>query len=144
LQRGQGLAAGVAQHEVERRETARPDRLDPLAGSETGQGHGRVEVVEDVQPRRVEHDLGRHHAIRAIRGNDRRFGIAQLAQCSRPDFLPVGIQRKAAALDLDQVAVFGVPGHVAFEKHDVVSLRRERPDQRPPQDGVTVTPRRTD
>lgn len=46
-QRGQGRAAGIAQHQRERRKPVRPDIFDRLAGGEARQRHGAVEIVED-------------------------------------------------------------------------------------------------
>ena len=93
-----------------------------------------------MQPRRVEHELGRRHPVRAVRGHDRGVGIAQLAQRRRPDLVPVGVQHQKPGFDLGQVAVLGVPWHIALEKYGAMALRSERPDQRPPQYGVAVAP----
>jgi len=56
----------------------------------------------------------------------------------------VGVQRGTAKGRIGQVAVPGIPGHVALEKQDVVPAAHQFTHQAAVGGGVAVAPRRSD
>src|SRR5205085_11498309 len=115
-------------------------RFERLAGSEACQGHRRVEIIENVLPRCLQHELGGFDPIRAVRGDHRRVGVSQLAAGDEAHLVPRAIENEPPTLDLGQIAVLCVPGNIAFEKHDKMAATHQRADQRSPQYRMAVAP----
>ena len=140
---GQGSAAGIAEDEIEAAQPGGGQVVNGLAGIETRQRNGRVQVVKHMQRRggRVESESGCAVGIGAVRSDEGGVRVDDLSLRLRRNRAPVAVKHQFSARKGSEVAVSGVVGHVLLEKDDLVPAQAQRRNQPAPQCGMTVTPR---
>jgi hypothetical protein len=111
-----------------------------VAARQLGQRHRRVDVVEAGGATRMGlHEAAHRDAIGHVGADHHRVGAGDLAapvlQCRE-----AVVEFEAAEIGVGQVAVRGIPGHVAFQEQHLVPARGEGGEQRPEGGRMAVAP----
>src|SRR5690348_1653379 len=77
----ESLTAGVAQHQIEVRESARANVSERVSLFDLLKGHRRVEIIEHAKSARIEDEIGGSDSVGAIRRHHRHIGIGEIARC---------------------------------------------------------------
>jgi hypothetical protein len=142
-QRLQRDSACVAQHEIKSAETFRREIIDRLAGGETRERHGRVQIVEHADQclrRIVEQQCGSSSRIGAIRSDDCGICARDLALRTREHRSPLVIQNEVSVRQIEQIAIGSVVRGVALKERNTMSAAHKRTDQAAPECRVPIPP----
>lgn len=140
LKATQRWTAGEGEVEVIARDLFRRE-IGACAARQTGERDGGVDIVEGAETRVALDEGADGYALRHEGADDHRIGRGDLL-APVLEGGQIAIKHEPAVGWSDEIAVFGVPGLVAFEKGHVVTALMQRLDQRPIGCGVAVPPGR--
>jgi hypothetical protein len=146
LEAVQGIAAGVAEYEVEVTQPSGGQILHLLACIYSRQRNRCIQVVKHMERagRCIEAQMGSAVGVGAIRCDDRCIGAGNLPHCRGRNSGPVSVKHQLRARKAREIPMCGVVGNVFLEENDVVPARAQGGDETAPQGCVPVAPGRAE